>query len=261
MIIHFYKYQGTGNDFILLDARDSWFPVLSTRHISSLCDRRFGIGADGLVLIRSHSRFDFTMSYFNSDGHEGTMCGNAGRCAVAFAKKIGIINNHGKFEGSDGIHEGWIQDDIVSLTMQPVKKIKFSEDHYELNTGSPHYVKFVKNIETIDVKKKGAVIRYSGAFGKKGINVNFVSPYKKDGIYVRTYERGVEDETLSCGTGMVASAICAAMRSKTDKNSYPIFTRGGNLHIYFRRSGNQHFEDIILEGPANFVFEGNIKIE
>lgn len=260
MNIHFYKYQGTGNDFIMLDARDSWFPALSNKQIASLCDRRFGIGADGLVLIRSHSRFDFTMSYFNSDGHEGTMCGNAGRCAVAFAKKIGIIINHSKFESSDGIHEGWIQEDLVSLTMQPVKKVKFSDDHYELNTGSPHYVKFVKNIEKTDVKQKGAAIRYSGAFGKKGINVNFVSHFK-DGIFVRTYERGVEDETLSCGTGMVASAICAATRSKTDKKSFAVYTQGGKLRIYFHRSGNQHFEDIILEGPANFVFEGNIKIE
>jgi diaminopimelate epimerase len=260
VILHFYKYHGTGNDFIMLDARDNWFPALSNNMITSLCDRRFGIGADGLVLIRPNSRFDFTMIYYNSDGHIGTMCGNAGRCAVDFAKKIGIITDHSKFEGSDGIHEGWIQNDIVRLTIQPVKKIKISEDHYELNTGSPHYVKFVKNIEKTDVKQKGAVIRYSGAYGKKGINVNFVSLFK-DGIFVRTYERGVEDETLSCGTGMVASAICAAIRSKTDKNSFAIYTRGGKLHISFHRSGNQHFEDIILEGPASFVFEGNIKIE
>jgi len=244
----------------MLDSRDNWFPALSNKLISSLCDRRFGIGADGLVLIRPNSRFDFTMIYYNSDGHEGTMCGNAGRCALAIAKKIGLISDHGKFESSDGIHEGWIQEDIIRLTMQPVNKVKFFGDHYELNTGSPHYVKFVKNIEKTDVKHRGASIRYSGDYGKKGINVNFVSFYK-DGIFVRTYERGVEDETLSCGTGMVASAICAAIKSKTDKNSFIIYTRGGKLLISFQRSGKQLFENIILEGPASFVFEGNIKID
>lgn len=260
MILHFYKYQGTGNDFIMLDARDNWFPALSNKLISYLCDRKFGIGADGLVLIRTNSRFDFTMIYHNSDGKEGTMCGNAGRCSVAFAGKLGIISDHAKFEASDGIHEGWIKENYVRLTMQPVNKVKFDKNHYELNTGSPHYVKFVKNIEKVDVRNKGAAIRYSGAYGKKGINVNFVSPYK-DGIFVRTYERGVENETLSCGTGMVASAICAALRSQTDKNSFSIYTRGGNLKISFRKSGKQRFEDIILEGPADLVFEGNIKIE
>jgi diaminopimelate epimerase len=260
VILHFYKYHGTGNDFIMLDARDNWFPVLSNKLISSICDRRFGIGADGLVLIRPHSRFDFTMIYYNSDGHTGSMCGNAGRCAIAFANKTGIISDHAKFESADGIHEGWIYNDIIRLTMQPVKRVKFSEGHYELNTGSAHYVKFVRDIEKTDVKHKGAIIRYSGTYGKKGINVNFVSFYK-DGIFVRTYERGVEDETLSCGTGMVASAICAAIKSKTDKNSLRIYTRGGNLNISFRKSGNQHFEDIILEGPASYIFEGNIKID
>jgi diaminopimelate epimerase len=260
VILHFYKFHGTGNDFIILDARDNWFPALSKKLVTFLCDRRFGIGADGLVLIRPNSRFDFTMIYFNSDGNEGTMCGNAGRCAVAFAKKLGIITDHTKFESTDGIHEGWIHEENVRLTMQPVNRVKFSENHYELNTGSPHYVKFVKSIEKTDVKHKGAAIRYSGTYGKKGINVNFVSPYK-DGIFVRTYERGVEDETLSCGTGMVASAICTAIRNKTDKNSFSIYTRGGKLHISFTRSGKQRFGNIILEGPASFVFEGNIKID
>jgi diaminopimelate epimerase len=244
----------------MLDTRDSWFPALSNKQISFLCDRKFGIGADGLVLIRPNSRFDFTMIYYNSNGKEGSMCGNAGRCSVAFAGKIGIISDHAKFESSDGVHEGWINEDIIRLTMQPVHKVKFLEDHYELNTGSPHYVKFVKNVEKEDVRNKGAAIRYSGDFGKKGINVNFVSPYK-DGIFVRTYERGVEDETLSCGTGMVASAICAALKNDSDKNSYSIYTRGGKLKISFRKSGKQRFDDIILEGPANFVFEGNIKID
>ena len=259
MIVQFSKYQGTGNDFIIFDARNSEFPVLPFEKVSALCDRRFGIGADGLIMILPHRKLDFSMKYYNSDGHEGTMCGNGGRCAVAFASRSGIIKDHARFEAFDGIHEGWISRNIVKLTMQPVKGIKIFEDHYELNTGSPHYVKFVNDARKTDVMNEGPVIRYSSPFREKGINVNFVSPHK-DGIFVRTYERGVEDETLSCGTGMVASAICAAVNNKSDKNSYTIYTRGGTLQISFRRSGKDRFDNIMLEGPVGFVFEGNIEI-
>jgi diaminopimelate epimerase len=260
VILQFSKYQGTGNDFIIFDARNSEFPVLAAEKITSLCDRRFGIGADGLILIRRHKELDFSMIYFNSDGNEGSMCGNGGRCAVAFAKKAGIIQDHAQFESYDGIHEGWINKNIIKLTMQPVNGIKIFKDHYELNTGSPHYVKFVDDALKTDVRNEGPEIRYSKPYHQEGINVNFVSSHK-EGIFVRTYERGVEDETLSCGTGMVASAICAAINSKSDKNSYTIYTRGGILHISFRRSGPDHFENIILEGPAGFVFDGKINID
>jgi len=259
VIVQFNKYQGTGNDFIIFDVRISKFPSLSSEKISGLCNRRFGIGADGLILIRKHSKLDFSMIYYNSDGHEGSMCGNGGRCAVAFAKKTGIIKDHALFEAYDGIHEGWINGDVIRLTMQPVTGIKKLRDHYELNTGSPHYIKFVGDALKIDVRIEGREIRYAKSFGENGINVNFVSPYKK-GIFVRTYERGVEDETLSCGTGMVASAICAAIDSKSDKKSYNIYTRGGTLRIYFTRTGKDQFDNIILEGPAGFVFEGEIEI-
>ncbi len=260
MTLQFNKYQGTGNDFIIFDARNSKFPALSSRNISALCDRRFGIGADGLILIRTHSELDFTMIYFNSDGNEGSMCGNGGRCAVAFTKKAGIIKNHTRFQAYDGIHEGWISENIVKLTMLPVSGIKLSTDHYELNTGSPHYVKFVDDAMKVDIRHEGHVIRHSSPYGKKGINVNFVSRYK-NGIFVRTYERGVEDETLSCGTGMVASAICAAIENISDKSSYTIYTRGGTLQISFKRTGTDNFNNIILEGPVGFVFEGEVKIE
>jgi len=258
--LQFSKYQGTGNDFIMLDARNGGFPLLSPEKISFLCDRRFGIGGDGLIMIRTHPDLDFKMVYYNSDGHEGTMCGNGGRCAVAFAKKTGIISDQARFEAIDGIHEGWINKNFVKLTMQPVRGIKILKDHYELNTGSPHYVKFVDNAEKTDVRNEGPAIRYSNAFRETGINVNFVSPYK-EGIFVRTYERGVEDETLSCGTGIISSAICAAILSKSDKNSYTIYTRGGKLQISFRKVSNDHFENIILAGPVGFVFEGSIKID
>ncbi len=260
MIIQFSKYQGTGNDFIMIDARNSEFSILPPEKISAICDRRFGIGGDGLIMIRSHGDLDFSMIYYNSDGREGTMCGNGGRCAVAFANKAGIISDYARFQACDGIHEGWINKNIVKLTMQPVRGVKISGDHYELNTGSPHYVKFVDDVRKTDVRNEGSAIRYSSAYREKGININFVSLYK-EGIFVRTYERGVEDETLSCGTGIIASAICAAISSKSDKNSYTIYTRGGTLQITFRKSGNEHFDDIILEGPVGFVFEGNINIE
>jgi diaminopimelate epimerase len=260
VIIQFNKYQGTGNDFIIFDARNSKFPAPSSENISTLCDRRFGIGADGLILIRTHSELDFTMKYYNSDGKEGSMCGNGGRCAVAFAKKAGIINDYARFQAYDGIHEGWIRKNIVKITMLPVSGIKKCTDHYELNTGSPHYVKFVDDAMKIDIRNDGSAIRYSSPYGKNGINVNFVSTYK-NGILVRTYERGVEDETLSCGTGMVASAICAAIDSKSDKNSYAIYTRGGTVKIFFQRNGADNFDNIILEGPVGFVFEGKIKID
>jgi diaminopimelate epimerase len=260
VIVQFNKYQGTGNDFIMFDARKNKFSSLSLKKIASLCDRRFGIGADGLVLIRPHPTLDFSMIYYNSDGNEGTMCGNAGRCSVAFAQKTGIISDHARFEASDGFHEGWINENIVRLTMKPADGIKSIKDHYELDTGSPHYVKFVDNAEKTDVRHEGKAIRYSSPYREKGINVNFVS-FHKNGIFVRTYERGVEDETLSCGTGMVASAICAAINSKSDKNSYTIYTRGGILHISFTKSGNEYFDNIILEGPVGFVFEGKIEID
>jgi diaminopimelate epimerase len=260
VIVQFKKYQGTGNDFILIDARKSKFSSLAPEKITFLCDRRFGIGADGLILIRLHPDYDFSMIYYNSDGNEGTMCGNAGRCAVAFARKTGMIRDYARFEAADGFHEGWINKNIVKLTIQPVDGIKILDDHYELNTGSPHYVKFVKNAEKTDVRNEGPAIRYSNAYREKGINVNFVSPYK-DGIFVRTYERGVENETLSCGTGIVASAICAAINSKSDKNSYTIYTRGGILQVSFTRTGENRYEKIILEGPVGFVFEGNVEID
>jgi len=260
MVCHFYKYHGTGNDFIMLDARNSRFLTPGPDTIARLCDRRFGIGADGLVTIHPHKNLDFFMKYYNSNGYEGSMCGNAGRCAVKFAKKLGIIDKSALFEAADGNHEGRISTgNTVILTLLPVSTIRYYEDHYELFTGSPHYVKFIKSLEDIDVRAKGAAIRYNEQYKKDGINVNFVSFYK-DGIYVRTYERGVEDETLSCGTGIIASAICAVIEKKSDKHSYTVYTRGGALRVSFDRSGEKHFENITLEGPVTFVFEGDVEI-
>jgi diaminopimelate epimerase len=260
VVLHFYKYHGTGNDFIMLDARNNRFITPGPDTISTLCHRRFGIGADGLVTIHPHEKLDFIMKYYNSDGYEGSMCGNAGRCAVKFAKKLGITNNSARFEAIDGIHEGQISpDNTVILTMLPVSTVIYTGDHYELDTGSPHYVKFINMLEDMDVRKEGSAIRYSRKYKNDGINVNFVS-FFQDGIYVRTYERGVEDETLSCGTGIIASAICADMEKKSDKHSWIIYTRGGTLRVSFNRSEKEHFENITLQGPATFVFEGDVEV-
>ncbi len=260
MILHFYKYHGTGNDFIMLDARNNRFVTPGPETIATLCHRRFGIGADGLVTIHPHEKLNFTMKYYNSDGYEGSMCGNAGRCAVKFAKKLGITGTSARFEAVDGIHEGSISsDNTVILTLLPVSTVLYTGGHYELSTGSPHYVKFTNMLEDMDVRKEGSAIRYSRKYKKDGINVNFVSFYQ-DGIYVRTYERGVEDETLSCGTGIIASAICADIEKKSDKHSWIIYTRGGTLHVSFNRSGKKRFENITLQGPATFVFEGDVEI-
>jgi diaminopimelate epimerase len=260
MVIHFYKYHGTGNDFIMTDARNSRFSPPGTDIIARLCDRRIGIGADGFVTIHPYENLDFMMKYYNSDGNEGSLCGNAGRCATVFASKLGIVKQSARFKASDGIHEGRItSDQTVIMTMLPVSSVRYVGDHYELNTGSPHYVKFVDSVEKKDIRSEGAAIRYSQPFKKEGINVNFVSVHK-DGIYVRTYERGVEDETLSCGTGNIASAICSAIQTRSYNHSYTVYTRGGILRVSFDRTGVEQFNNITLEGPVKFVFEGDVEV-
>ncbi len=260
MLVDFSKYQGTGNDFIIIDDRKGLLSSVSGQQISQLCDRRFGIGADGLVLIREHLELDFRMIYFNADGNEGSMCGNAGRCAVAFTKSLGMIQDTARMETFDGLHEASIlQDGTISLGMKAVTQINASEDGYLLDTGSPHLVLFRSNIDLISVFDEGRKIRYSEPFMPSGVNINFVESSDNE-IYVRTYERGVENETLSCGTGIVASAICSAFRTGTDKNSFPVRTKGGDLSVRFSRKGDTHFDDIRLEGPAGFVFEGKINI-
>ncbi|RLD64641.1 MAG: diaminopimelate epimerase [Bacteroidetes bacterium] len=260
MNIDFCKYQGTGNDFILIDNRSNIFANISSAQINLLCDRRFGIGADGLILLNSHSNYDFEMHYFNSDGKEASMCGNGGRCIVSFAKKIGIINNSTKFIAVDGTHQAEVDEfENVKLKMQNVNKIEFGKNYYYLDTGSPHYVCFVKNIENFDVYKKGFKIRHNKRFREKGTNVDFVE-IMENSIFVRTYERGVENETLSCGTGVIASAISFSLLSKLNNNEYFITTKGGDLKVFLNKNKNRTFDNIWIEGPAKLVFTGNIKI-
>ncbi|MCK5169900.1 MAG: diaminopimelate epimerase [Bacteroidales bacterium] len=259
MMLNFYKYQGTGNDFIIIDNRTN--PVsLSKEQINTLCDRKFGIGADGLMFLENHNELDFNMRYFNSDGNESTICGNGGRCLVAFAKSLNIIDKSTIFNSIDGKHKAKINsDDTISLEMQNIDKVNLVNMNYFLSTGSPHYVTFKENIKDIDVFNRGKEIRNSAEFSPEGTNVNFVE-FVNDKIYVRTYERGVENETLSCGTGVTASAICASLHKKTDKSSYNIVTNGGNLNVSFQKHNNNTFTDIWLTGPAKFVFKGEIDI-
>jgi diaminopimelate epimerase len=259
MKFNFFKYQGTGNDFIIIDNRNNTIS-LSNDTIKKLCDRRFGIGSDGLMILENHSDLDFNMQYFNSDGNEGTMCGNGGRCMVAFAKSLNIIDKETSFNSIDGIHKARINyNNTISLEMQNVNKVDIVNKNYFLNTGSPHYVTFKEKVKEIDVFKRGKEIRNSAEFEPSGTNVNFVEQMD-DKLFVRTYERGVEDETYSCGTGVTASAISASVHLDSDKNSYDIVTLGGNLNVSFKKIDKNTFTDIWLTGPATFVFTGEIEI-
>tara|TARA_R110001583_G_scaffold145635_2_gene297637 strand:- start:70809 stop:71588 length:780 start_codon:yes stop_codon:yes gene_type:complete len=257
MKIHFYKYQGTGNDFIMIDNRENTFPKKNMELIHKLCDRRFGIGADGLILLETSNKNDFTMVYFNADGNEGSMCGNGGRCIVAFAKSLVIINEEATFEAVDGLHYASIKNAIVSLQMIDVKNIEVFENHLFLNTGSPHHISFKNDVATINIKELGAKIRYGAPYFKEGTNVNFAEQISDNSFKVRTYERGVEDETLACGTGVTAVAIAAHKSNKTTANSINLEVLGGKLEVSFIKEDNV-YKNVFLKGPAEFVFEGNI---
>ena len=258
MNFNFFKYHGTGNDFILIDNRSGKFNA-DSEIIAKLCHRRFGIGADGLMLLENSDNYDFKMRYFNSDGNEGTMCGNGGRCIVAFAKKLGLITEYTVFEAVDGIHKARVNNGLVSLHMSSVDNIDKLSSDYFLDTGSPHFVRFIDDVDEFDVYKEGRNIRYSEKFKKNGTNVNFVQIIDDNTIKVATYERGVEDETLSCGTGVTASAISAYVKNGGRAAKFNIQTKGGDLQVEFVEK-NGKFDNIILSGPASFVFEGNIEI-
>jgi len=257
----FYKYEGAGNDFILFDDRNNLFPDNKPGLVEYLCNRKFGIGADGLILLRSAKGYDFSMAYFNSDGNESSMCGNGGRCIAAFADKLGIIRETARFIARDGEHLAELQHDgHIRLKMGDVTSIETGSDYFYLDTGSPHYVKFLPSVDKLDVFTEGRKIRYKDRFLDHGTNVNFVEN-QGDHIYVRTYERGVENETLACGTGVVASVICAAILKGINHAffSLPVKVLGGQLLVSFYRRDNE-FADIWLEGPGTYVFKGIIDI-
>lgn len=257
-MIHFYKYQGTGNDFIIIDNRQSAYSTLPSNQVKALCNRRFGIGADGLMLLQLKAGYDFEMKYYNADGKEGSMCGNGGRCMVKFAAHQGILRPRYRFLASDGEHEAEITEKgIVRLKMGNVEAIQEYHGDYMLNTGSPHYVKMVNDVMEMDVLNKGMGIRYSSRFAEEGINVNFVEPNGEDAIIVRTYERGVEAETYSCGTGVTAAAL-VNYHNPNGFNEVKVQTRGGTLHVEYDRLGEEEYKNIWLVGPAEKVFEGDI---
>ena len=256
MKLVFYKYQGTGNDFIMIDNRDLSFPKNKLKDIRFLCDRKFGIGADGLILLEHSDTTNFKMVYFNSDGNESTMCGNGGRCLVAFANFLGLIKDKAIFEAIDGLHYASIDDEIVSLQMQDVFKVEKSENHVFLDTGSPHHVQFEENIKDLDVKALGRDIRYN-IYGEIGSNVNFVKQLDRSLFKIRTYERGVEDETLSCGTGATAVAIAMHYLGYTNSLDIGVNVEGGRLKISFDVEKNG-YKNVFLTGPASYVFKGEI---
>ncbi|MEI8060473.1 MAG: diaminopimelate epimerase [Ferruginibacter sp.] len=261
MTIYFYKYQGTGNDFVIMDNRDSKYNSITKKQIMYICDRRFGIGADGLMLLGKKEGYDFEMIYFNADGNESSMCGNGGRCLVKFAHHIGINKSTYHFIATDGEHHADIGIDqaIVRLKMKDVNHVVEHSSYAVLNTGSPHFVKFATNVKEIDVLETGKEIRNSAPFKEEGINVNFVESIDDDSIFVRTYERGVEDETMSCGTGVTAAALMSAHNEK-GFNRVEVQTLGGHLSVEFEKIDDQHFEQIWLCGPAEFVFKGQMDI-
>jgi len=255
----FFKYQGAGNDFIMIDNRDKKFDCTDTALIESLCHRRFGIGSDGLILLENAEDYDFRMVYFNSDGREASMCGNGGRCIVTFAKMLGIIDSVARFIASDGEHEGMVdENNLVDLHMIDVKEISSLIDGYFLNTGVPHLVHFVDDLHVVDVEIEGRQLRYDARFQPAGTNVDFVK-IDDNQLTVYTYERGVEAETLACGTGIVASALSAAYKKGIEKGEFPVVAKGGHLRVKFEKQ-NGYFTNIWLKGPAEMVYSGVVEI-
>jgi diaminopimelate epimerase len=258
MTYEFYKYQGTGNDFIIMDNRSNNV-LLTEQQVNFLCDRKFGIGADGLMLLQEKEGYDFEMIYYNSDGKIGSMCGNGSRCLTQFAFDRGIKKEHYKFIASDGEHESKFQEnDWVRVKMIDVNEVKELDGGLIVDTGSPHYIKYVQSIENIDVFNEGKKIRYNDFFKAKGTNVNFIEKMNNSSIKVRTYERGVENETLSCGTGVTASALVNFY--KDGFNKINVETPGGKLAVEFEKIGENIFKNVWLCGPATFVFKGEINI-
>ena len=244
----------------MIDNRSQFFPKDNIKLIEKLCDRRFGIGADGLILLENDSQTDFKMVYYNSDGNQSSMCGNGGRCLVAFAKYLQVIDNKTTFIATDGLHHATILDNgIVSLQMKDVTDVTIEKEYTFLNTGSPHHVQLVEDLENYDVKNNGSQLRYSSLYGKEGSNINFVNQLSENHFALRTYERGVEDETLSCGTGATATAIAMYAIGKTNAKEIDLNVQGGKLKVTFEKTENG-YDNVFLIGPATFVFEGEIDI-
>jgi diaminopimelate epimerase len=269
--IHFYKYQATGNDFVIIDNRSGQYSF-SESQVRQICHRKFGIGADGLMLIEKHPTLDFNLVYYNSDGSQ-SLCGNGSRAAVSMAAKLGMVNGKAKFNAYDGTHEADLAPNgIVRLKMHNVENVQQHSQDFFINTGSPHFIRFIDTIENYPVYDEGKTIRYSDSYKPGGTNVNFVELKPENSIFVRTYERGVENETLSCGTGVTAAALAASFKGYA--SPVKIKTMGGNLSVEFKSGHSGHnsgisdrqngqrgtFTDIFLVGPAKLVFEGDLEL-
>ncbi len=272
MKITFNKYQGTGNDFVLIDDRKLEFPSEDNELVAKLCDRRFGVGADGLILLQPHPTASYFMKYYNSDGRESSMCGNGGRCIAAFAIHQQVVTGTHTFMAVDGLHEAIPLSEmhtelVIKLKMKDVSAIESRpEQAYVLNTGSPHFIQFLASpLSALNLVEQAKQIRYNNEFKKDGINVNFVNAISEHEIVMRTYERGVEDETLSCGTGVTAAALGLALFKNLPQGEQVISvkTAGGALKVWYNHTentNNQHFNNIYLEGPATFVYQGSIEV-
>jgi len=258
--LHFYKYHGTGNDFVIFDGRSNdVHSQLTQEVIAAICHRRFGVGADGIMILENHSTADFNMIYYNADGRPSSMCGNGGRCLVAFAQRMGVFKDRCTFMASDGLHEATIKYNWVELKMIDVEDIEREGDDHILDTGSPHYITQCESLDDLEITSAAHAIRYNDRFTEDGINVNFLEKLGK-GIRIRTYERGVEDETWACGTGATAAAIAYAdQHSLEGAIEIPVKVEGGQLSVKFRKTENR-YEDVWLCGPAAFVFEGEWKL-
>lgn len=262
MIVEFFKYQGTGNDFVILDNREGRWDKLSEKTVNHLCDRRFGIGADGLMLLNTQAPYDFGMKYYNSDGRESSMCGNGGRCLVAFAHKMGIVQEEYTFEAIDGLHRAQVLEggEVRLEMMLPQHMRCIDSETWWIDTGSPHFVQFrTDDWNSWDVYGLGKKVRYSEEFAPNGTNVNFAQALDDYSLVVRTYERGVENETLSCGTGVTAAAYLYLHKQDQETGLVKVRTRGGRLRIGVTGKGTKE-EKVYLQGPATFVYKGEIEI-
>ena len=258
MDLIFDKYHGTGNDFIIVDGRSLGFRFIDHIQIKNICNRNFGIGADGLILIKNHNKLDFEIIYYNSDGLLSSMCGNGARCSVHFSFLNKIIKSKTKFNAFDGVHNGIVDHDVINISMSDVIGFEKYEDYLFIDSGSPHLVKYVQDVNSIDLINVSQKIQHSNQF-KEGINVNFISKNSDNSFQIRTYERGVEEETLSCGTGAVAAAIALNILSLADSSEINLKTKGGLLNIKFKKSKNK-YTDIYLSGKVKKVFDGIIKV-
>lgn len=259
MQLHFSKYHGAGNDFVMIDNREGVFGEITVEKIQKICDRHMGVGGDGIILLEHADTADFRMRYFNADLGDETMCGNGTRCIAAFARELGIVVDSARFQGKDGVYEAEIfPDGTVATHMQDVNSIEEYKKGFTCDTGCPHYVEKVDSVASVDMVLFGRAIRYSSDF-PNGINVNIVEDKERD-LRMRTYERGVEDETLACGTGAVAVAVTMAQGARDgEKLVYKIAAPGGNLEVRLEKKG-EIYTNIWLVGPAVKAFEGTISL-